>query len=386
MSTASSTEFTAGQIVSALAVGCIGVLMVGIQPILLGELVDARQVSLEGVGLVAMAEIIALGLGVALGDALLPVARLRLITVLAGLLGAGLDLLSLQATGDGSMTALRAAAGLAEGVLVWGTTAVVVRCANPARVAGIFFVVQTLGQAAVGALLAHAVLPRWGWQGGFATLALLMLLALPLAFAQPARLTTLSPPSVTGFRWSLRTALPLPAVFLQLAALGAFWAYLEPLGQAAGLDARAAQSLIAGVLFMQVLGGSVATAAVRRLPTVATLLACSALLGAITLGAHQLPGGHSLHFMLGCAVFGFVWLFMLPFHIALAFRADRSGRVAALVPAAQLLGSAFGPLTASFLVQGDDASPVPLLSSGFALLSASVLWAARRHGSTDPSA
>ena len=60
---------------------------------------------------------------------------------------------------------------------------------------------------------------------------------------------------------------------------------------------------------------------------------------------------------------------MLPFHIGLAFQADPSGRLAGLVPAAQLLGSAFGPLMASFIVEGENASAVPLLSAGFAVAS-----------------
>ena len=55
MSMNHAPEITSRQVAAALAVGTIGVLMVGIQPILLGELVDAKQVSLEGVGIVAMA-------------------------------------------------------------------------------------------------------------------------------------------------------------------------------------------------------------------------------------------------------------------------------------------------------------------------------------------
>ena len=379
MSTNHAPDLSRRHISAALAVGTIAVLMVGVQPILLGELVEARQVSLEGVGIVAMAEIIMLGLGVVLGDALLPGARLRLITIVAALCAAGLDLLTLQATGDGAMTGVRAAAGLAEGVLIWGTTGVVVRTANPARVGGIFFVAQTLAQAALGAVLANAIIPRWGWQGGFVALGLLALLPCLLAFLQPARLAPLAPPAVSGFRWSAATLLPLAIVFLQLATLGSFWAYLEPLGKAAGFDARAAQTLIAGVLAMQVVGGSVAALAVRRLAVVPTLVACSVLLAAVTTTIHQLPGGSMLNFALGCALFGFVWLFMLPFHIGLAFRADASGRLAGLVPAAQLLGSAFGPLTASFIVEGENAAAVPLLSAAFAVAAAVLLLLTRRR-------
>jgi hypothetical protein len=123
----------------------------------------------------------------------------------------------------------------------------------------------------------------------------------------------------------------------------------------------------------------VASFAVRRLAVVPTLVACSVALAAVTTTVYQLPSGSMLNFALGCALFGFVWLFMLPFHIGLAFRADPSGRLAGLVPAAQLLGSAFGPLTASFIVEGENAGSVPLLSAGFAVAAALLLLATRRQ-------
>jgi MFS transporter, DHA1 family, inner membrane transport protein len=384
MSSQHGVDISAGQLASALAIGTIAVLMVGVQPILLGALVEARQVSLEGVGIVAMAEIIMLGLGVVLGDTLLPGAQLRLITIVAALCAAGLDLLTLQSAGDGGMAAVRAGAGLAEGVLIWGTTGVIVRTAQPARIGGVFFVLQTIAQALLGLALANAVIPRWGWAGGFVALGLLGLLPCLLAWLQPARLSPLAPPAVSGFRWSAATLQPLAVVFLQLAALGSFWAYLEPLGQAAGLDARSAQTLVAAVLVMQVVGGSVAALAVRQLPLVPTLVVCSVALAAITATVHQLPLGDVRDFSIASAAFGFVWLFMMPFHIGLAFRADPSGRLAGLVPAAQLLGSAFGPLTASFMVEENNASAVPLLAAAFAVLAAVMAFLIRKRRGAPP--
>jgi hypothetical protein len=56
---------------TALVVGSVALLMLGLRPILLGERVAKEIITLEGVGLVDMGEIIALGLGVVLGDALL---------------------------------------------------------------------------------------------------------------------------------------------------------------------------------------------------------------------------------------------------------------------------------------------------------------------------
>jgi len=53
-----------GAQVLAILVGAVALLMLGLQPLLLGALLEAGQVTLEGVGLVAMGEIVALGLGV----------------------------------------------------------------------------------------------------------------------------------------------------------------------------------------------------------------------------------------------------------------------------------------------------------------------------------
>ena len=87
----------------------------------------------------------------------------------------------------------------------------------------------------------------------------------------PARLAPLAAPTLGKFSWSVTAALPLAVALLQLAAIGAIWAYLEPLGKRAGFGAQAAQTLTAGVQLMQVLGGTTAAMAVRLPSKVRTL-------------------------------------------------------------------------------------------------------------------
>ena len=113
--------------------------------------------------------------------------------------------------------------------------------------------------------------------------------------------------------------------------------------------------------------GGAGDLAVRQLPVVPVLIAASTALIAVAAAVYRLPSGGTVQFALVCAVFGFVWLIVLTFQVGLAFRADPSGHVAMLVPALQLLGSACGPLVASFAIEGDDATGVPLVSGGFAL-------------------
>jgi hypothetical protein len=371
--------FSARQTGVTLVIGSVALLVLGLQPILLGELVDTRVITLEGLGIVAMGEIFALGLGVALGDALLPISRHRFITAVAALAVAAVNLATLRAAGDREFVALRAASGLAEGVLVWAATSVIVRSANPERLAALFFVVQTVAQAGVAALLAGVVVPRASWQGGFGVLAALTGFSAALAAWLPPRLAPLQTHAADKLRWTVSRVLPLVIAFLMMAAVGSLFTYLDPLGQGLGLDARGAQLRTSEVVALQVPGGIAATWLVGRFAAVPVLGVGGAVLAAVAGGIHFLPAGAVPAFTLLCGVFGFTWLFLLPFHVGLAFRADAKGRVAVLVPAAQLTGSAFGPLVASLTVTGDDARAVPLVSLGFALAAMVLVAAGRRQ-------
>jgi predicted MFS family arabinose efflux permease len=165
-------------------------------------------------------------------------------------------------------------------------------------------------------------------------------------------------------------------VLAQMASIGALWAYLDPLGRNIGLTGPQVGILISAVLLLQVIGGSTAAGVVRKLPAPAILLATSLLLAGVTAALHTQPP--ALLFCALCGLFGFVWLFRMPFQVSLAFSADPAGRVAVLVPALQLLGSAFGPLLASLLiVTDDDAHSVPLVCAGFEVIALCLLLASR---------
>jgi len=360
-------------IASALTIGTIALLVIGVQPILLGAMVEARNATLSGVGIIAMCEIVALGLGIVVCEALMSLSHLRFVGIAAALFVAALDVATTFVTGDAHLAVVRSAAGLGEGALMWVTTCIIVRSQVPDRIAGIFLVTQALAQAALAAIFAGLVIPRASWHGGFVVLAAVSLAPCIAVAWLPARVAPLAEQTLDKFRWSVIAALPLAIALLQLAAIGAIWAYLEPLGKRAGFGAQAAQTLTAGVQLMQVLGGTTASVSVRLLGTVRTLVVGALALAAIPFAMHGLPPGATLRFALLCAAFGFVWMFLMPFHVSLAFHADPTGRVAMLIPAMQLLGSALGPLVASFVVTGDDAASVLIVSLSFALAAVALL-------------
>ncbi|EFF43950.1 conserved hypothetical protein [Xanthomonas citri pv. aurantifolii str. ICPB 11122] len=356
---------------SGLSIGSIALLILGVQPILLGTLVEQKLITLSGVGIVAMGEIVALGLGVALGDALLPHRWQRQVAVLAALLAALLDLATTQAVGDTAFVLVRAAAGLAEGLLLWVATLTIVRAAKPDRVTAVFMLTQAVAQIALANLLAWWVLPSTGWKGGFAALGAVTLCAALLTPLLPATLSAVSAIApASRVRWSPTTLLPLLIAFVQMAATGALWAYLEPLGLRAGLDAGAVQAHTSLVLAMQIVGALAAIWWVRRLGHARTLVAGSLVLAAVAATTARAAPAGTAAFTVTCVGFGLVWMFLMPFHVGLAFDADAHGRVAVLVPAVQLLGSAAGPLLASLLLQHDDPAPVPVFSLAAALLAA----------------
>jgi hypothetical protein len=360
------------QVVAALALGSVALLILGLQPFLLGELVAQQRISLGGVGLVAMGEIVALGVGVILANTLLSPARLSAVAAVAAVLLSVLDLLTMRLDGDIEFLVVRALAGLAAGVLVWVATSVIVRSIVPDRMAAVYLVSQTLAQASVAAFLATVIVPRVGWPGGFAVLAALSGAVVLIAPALRPGLTTLTGSGSGLPPRSAATVMTFAVVLTQMGAIGSLWAYLEPLGRDIGLTGTQVGKLISAVLVLQVLGGSTAAWLVRRLGATAILISASALLASVGLGLHLQPPAWL--FCVLCGLFGFVWLFLMPFQVRLAFAADPAGRVAVLVPALQLLGSAFGPLiTSLFFVTDDDVRPVPLVCAGLALAAVCLL-------------
>lgn len=359
------------QVQAALLLGSLALLILGLQPLLLGELFTSGRASLDGLGLVAMGEIVALGLGVIAGEALGP--RLGLPAVLwpATLLAVAADLASAQASGDLLLLGLRALAGLGEGLLLWAAVALIVRQPAAERLSGLFMALQTFCQGLLAAVLALWILPRLGSPGGFWLLAGVTALALPLTAALPRRLAAVDVPGSAPVRhsWRLPQTLLLAFVGCQLAAIGALWAYLEPYGEALGLDASQAQTLIAASFAAQLLGGLAGAVLVVWLPAAITLTLATLLLGSLAALIYGLPPGAHLSFVLLCLTFTFLWQTLTPFQISLALRLDASGRVATLVPSLQLLGCAAGPALASLWLQGAAVRPAALTSALLALLA-----------------
>lgn len=162
---------TGTQLASALWIGSVGLLILGLQPVLLGTLYTEGHVSGDELALVATAEMIAIGIGSAVIAMLLSARNMRWKSAVLLVLLALANWATAYAVSPNSLIGARTVAGLAEGGLVAVATELIARSRRAERIGGYFVTIQTLAQCALALLLALYVIPAAGSAGGFVVLA-----------------------------------------------------------------------------------------------------------------------------------------------------------------------------------------------------------------------
>lgn len=347
---------------AVLYIGVVALLIAGLQPVILGGLAEEGRLTVAQIGLAATGELLTLGLSCGVAAAFLSPTALRAKLALACLAHAACNVGSLWASGP-ELIAVRSLAGVFAGVMLWATVGMIARSARPERQAGIFVTLQTLAQLFLAAVLPRTFMQAGGVDAALVCLALVSVTAAVSALGAPKSLAPLPRAegeeggALTPFSWT-----GLAAVFFYMAFIVAIWVYLEPLAARVGLTPSQAHGAVAAALAMQVLGGAAATVLGSRLGPVRVLIGASVVnvgLLAVLASSPSAPV-----FMAAVAAFGFLWLFVLPFHTVLLIRMDPSRRAAMQLGAAQLLGSSAGPLAASLLVGDSDAAGAMRLAAG----------------------
>jgi hypothetical protein len=251
-----------------------------------------------------------------------------------------------------TVTLIRALAGVPSGILIWITIAMIARSPTPERWAGIYLTIQTLAQFVLAAALAAWVISRSGANSGFVALAVLCVITAAAAMALPNRFAPLVADNASSNMPSARGFVALAAPFLWMAFIVGVWVYAEPLSRQAGHAPTVAGVAVSVSLACQVLGGATATLLAGRLRWFPALMFCALANVGCLLAFAALPG-ESLY-LLTSGVFGFLWLFSLPFMVPMAIAADPTRRAAVLVGGAELAGGSLGPLFASFVVSDVD--------------------------------
>lgn len=356
---------TRATVTQCLAIGSIGVLILGIQPLLLGALLNAGVLDLVQLGWTATAEIVMMSLGVLLGSRWLRSAYAKPLLLVSAVAIAGANLASYYSSGVVGIIALRAIAGLCEGLLIAVSVLTISYGRSPGRLNAIFLTMGTFPQLLLAYGLPAFVAPLYGMTSGFLILAATGLLSGILVFSVRQSFAPAIEESSGKIVWTPIVVLALAASLLTAAAIGACWAYVEPLGAAFGFSPEQIGVAVTISLLFQVASTIVISLVGWRIPFVVALL--GGAIGQI-IAVSLLLYGHSLPaFYIGLAAFGFLWTGSMPFGTDLIVAVDKSRATAPLLLPLSFLGLSAGPFAASFFVSDGITGAFMLGIAGFAV-------------------
>jgi predicted MFS family arabinose efflux permease len=365
-----------GQMAACLAIGSIALLILGVQPVLLGPMVVEGRLSESGVGLTVTAEIFAIALGSIAGSRLLQRLPARALVAASGTLLAVVNAAMTLRHGIAAVIALRALAGLAEGLLLSLPIVAVARAKHPERQAAYFLVAQTLLQLIVAAIIPNLMIDGSRAAAGFAALAAVSALALPLAAFAPRILRPARADSATG-RLVPGALAGLIGAAAYLGGIVVTWSYFGLFLARHGHPATLEGTAVATCLAAQIAGALAAARFSERLPPVAIITA-AALVEALLLIVLLTAGGSTLIVYAFAITFGFMWLFALPAFTGLLVQLDPGRQAALYLAAAQLGGSAILPTLAGPAIERIGVSGALWFGiAAFAVTAMAVIVAAR---------
>jgi MFS family permease len=181
-----------------------------------------------------------------------------------------------------------------------------------------------------------------------------------------------------------RRALPQAALIMALLVLllnvmaeGAIWAFLERIAVSGGFTTSFAATVMALSFFASGVGSISAAMMGRRFGSTGPFV--TAVVLSISSVWVLWLGGTEVIFFAGVMLFALAWNLGSPYRMALATRADRSGRYSTFVPAMQTLGAALGPAIAGLLIVKGSFTPVYIMCTVAWLLTLVLFIAANKR-------
>jgi FtsH-binding integral membrane protein len=375
-------------ILASCLIGATTLLMLQVQPLLLGAMVQEGRLGMAGLGQVAGAEMIGLALAVGLAPRFMSGDRLRLKLALALALLSALNFAMPLVQSLGSIIAVRGAAGVLEGLALAACISVQMDSRQPERVNALFFAFVGVPAIPLGWVFPTHVFPAGGADAGFAVVGALTALAILAIRPLPPRIG-FEPVFVLGSRgldWlTPAVLLAIAAIVLQNAGNGGAWAYVERIGAQRELPAEAIATAFSASLAANVLVSLAVAWVAWRLPPLLTLIVGLLLHAAVTLWLAF--AANSTSYVAATIGFSIFWAALLPFYVAVAVRLDSSRRFALILFGVGLGGIAIGPLITSLAVSENDVAPAFMVAAAcFAvasLLFLGVAVASRRRVAAD---
>ena len=341
-------------LIAVIAIGCVALLMFGIQPLALGALQSSGRLNVMQMGMAATVELLTLGTVSAFMAGRFRARSLRLWTLVGCVCLVAANAFGLAANGS-IFIFTRGIAGVGGGIIVWVATVLIIRRTDAARVNALFYAAQALTQGAAAALVPLTLSAPFGANASLVVLGASALLVLPLILLLPQEVSAVHSEASVRTAFTISSLLGLCAAFFVMAGIVGVWVYLEPIAIASGMSESVVSSSIAASLGAQVVG-ALAIAAVIRLvpPFLGTALVALAylLLTAIFGWSHNVIG-----FVSAALAFGVLWSIGMSLLLPMMLRLDPTRRAAMFLPAVIMFGSGSGPSIAGSFASDTDITP-----------------------------
>ena len=328
-------------VTASIVVGTVALMVLGIQPVLLGALAQTHRVTDAQLGPLATIEVLALAFGSAVGPRWLGAGGMKWKAMGLSLALAAANMGVYLAHSALMLDVLRGIAGLLEGLIMGATIVIMIKDKNPDRLNAIFLGLSTAPQALLAYLLPVWIAPRLGPEGGFVVLAALALVSAGWSLMLKDSAAAAHEEAAGAPVWSLSILVALAAVALQNGAIGGAWAYIELLADQHHFPAQVAAIAVSGGLVFQVAGALAVAAFGPRFDFRAALVVGS--LGQTGVIIALALAGSPVAFLVPALCFGLFWLALSPFQVRLLIALDPTRSAATLLTAVSLVGLSIGP-------------------------------------------
>src|SRR5579863_6666330 len=153
---------TTTTVIAGLFLGTVSIMMTGIQPALLGALVEEKRLTEVMLGRLAWVEVGALAAAAAIGPRILRLGSARRTIAAACLLLTFANAEVYLSHDPNLLFASRILAGLMEGLMLATTNIAITRARHPQRLNATFLMVSAIPQAIAAYALPALVIPRFG--------------------------------------------------------------------------------------------------------------------------------------------------------------------------------------------------------------------------------
>lgn len=166
-------------------------------------------------------------------------------------------------------------------------------------------------------------------------------------------------------------------LMLNVMAEGAIWAFIERIAVSGGFTTEFAATAMALSFFASGAGSMVAATIGTRFGS-ARPFVVAVVMSIASVWVLWVSGTQAIFFT-GVMLFALAWNLGSPYRMALATRADKTGRYSTFVPAMQTLGAALGPAIAGLLVVDGSFVLVYIMSTTAWVLTLLLFFAARKR-------